>query len=250
MSIKLCGCKPVESEDAHTLKNAENGNDDREESDSEESRSKHRKRNGLSCPKHPYLRIKHLGSGVNKMAVSWWSSRQSQIVDMMQVVGALAGHRMSLEGACEFLNIPHEKGKLKISKNEHGKPLTARYVEYAYRDVTSTREVYVRGAERYRSYGLANTPLHSLYSSSSIGKALLNICDVTRPTEERFGLPAHYAGLGYSREESVSKVDLYSRLCGIACEAYHGGRTELARGRDRARLSAPIINRSTHHSSR
>ncbi len=131
------------------------------------------------------------------------SPRRGYFVDVRTLAGALLGGSWSLERLGKHLEIEHQK----LGTEEHGGPLTAKYLEYAVRDVRATWECYERLKEQYETYRLAETPLHKIYSEASLGKAYLKQMNI-QPWREL-------------------QPDFPPKLLGIIMSSYHGGRSEV-----------------------
>jgi len=129
--------------------------------------------------------------------------RRGFFVDVNTIAAAMLGHPFSLETLCQELNVQHKK----LADAEHGRAITDRYLDYAVRDTFATWECFVQLRDRYKSYGLTKTPLHTLHSEASVGKAHLKEMGI-RPLLE-------------------VQPDVPRDLLGAAMNSYFGGRSEV-----------------------
>jgi hypothetical protein len=95
--------------------------------------------------------------------------RRGYFLDLRTAAKALTSQLHSLESLTISLGVAQKKRK----STEHGKTLTSSYIAYAVQDVNATWECYVALRERYKAHQLRNTPLNSIYSEASLGKAYL-----------------------------------------------------------------------------
>lgn len=161
----------------------------------------------LSRSNRPQVRIKHRSS---KDAFFQFTSlvkgkraRRGFFIDVRTISAALLGKPFNLARLTEELGIPH--GKLR--QESHGGPVTDRYLDYAVRDTLATWECFRVLRDRYKTYQLTQTPLHTLHTEASVGKAYLKQMGIQPFLEAQPGFP---------RE-----------LLGAAMSAYFGGRSEV-----------------------
>jgi len=129
--------------------------------------------------------------------------RRGFFVDIGTFAGALFARSFTLASLAEFLDVLHRK----LETDEHGQSLTDAYVAYAVRDVQTTWECYAALVERYRTFNLADTPPHAIFSEASIGKAYLNAMRV--------------------QPWRAVQTDRPPELLGIIMNSYFGGRSEV-----------------------
>ncbi|MDR5726519.1 MAG: hypothetical protein RB191_03520 [Terriglobia bacterium] len=97
-------------------------------------------------------------------------ARRGFFVDVKTIATAILGNRpWSLELLARELNVEHQK----LHADKHGQPVTEHYLEYAVRDTTATWECYQALRDRYAGWQLTKTPLHTLHTEASVGKAYL-----------------------------------------------------------------------------
>jgi hypothetical protein len=124
-------------------------------------------------------------------------------VDVKTLAAALTSQSHSLESLSELLKVPTKK---ELSE-EHGGPLTAEYIRYGLRDVQTTWECFDALAQRFASFGLAETGLYDLYSEASLGKAYLKTMNI-KPWRQ-------------------VQPDFPPKLIGHILSTYYGGRAEV-----------------------
>jgi hypothetical protein len=125
------------------------------------------------------------------------------IVDTMTLAKTLggAGTPASLEELTWKFNTPHKK-----SPENHGQELTPEYIEYCMNDVQATFEVFQALRAQYKAYDL-DRPFDKLYSTASVGKALL----------EKLGVVPF----------AQAHPNFDYKIAGIFAEGYSGGRSNL-----------------------
>lgn len=96
----------------------------------------------------------------------------------------------SLETLSALLKVPTPK----IPSEEHGEALTPEYVRYALRDVQTTWECLDVLAQRFSTFGLADTGLYDLYSEASLGKAYLKTMNIKPRREVQPDFPPKLIG--------------------------------------------------------
>jgi hypothetical protein len=172
--------------------------------------------------KGPRVRVKHLSRrasliefsgagqrlprGQRKRKVSA-PPRRPAFVDVATLAAALLSRTFSLGGLAKDLGTAHRK----LETEEHGKALTAEYLDYAIQDVQVTWECFVELRKRYGQHGLGQTPIHRILSEASIGK-------------------------GYLREMGIKpwremQPDFPPERVGEIMGTYFGGRTEVRQRR-------------------
>jgi hypothetical protein len=139
-------------------------------------------------------------------------ARRGFFVDVKTIAAALLGNAFSLKNLAKELDVPHQK----LREDEHGGPVTDKYLDYAVRDTLATWECFRTLRDRYKSYHLTQTPLHTLHSEASVGKAYLKEMGIRPFMEVQPGFP---------RE-----------LLGAAMSSYFGGRSEVHIRRDVTRI--------------
>lgn len=107
-------------------------------------------------------------------------------VDVKTLAAALTSQSHSLKSLSKTLNV-----QFKENSEEHGKPLTWTYVEYAMKDTQVTWECFEALAEKYAAYNLSETGLHELFSEASLGKVLLEAMGIKswRKVQPDFAAP-------------------------------------------------------------
>jgi len=159
---------------------------------------------------HPAVQIKHLsvrsslikfvaqpkfpGSTKNK-------SFRGRFVDVSTLASAMYSSHWSLDRLAKHLQTPSQKH----TTDEHGR-LSLQYLVYGLQDVQVTYECYIALKDLYESYHL-NTPLHSIYSEASIGKAYLSAMGITP----------------YLKTDNI----LSPEITGYIMSTYYGGRSEV-----------------------
>lgn len=92
-------------------------------------------------------------------------AKRGYFLDLRTLAAALFSRSFSLASLAQFVGAPR-----KLHTNEHGKTLTAAYLDYARQDVETTWECFLLLRARYMAMGL-NTPVNRIFSEASIGKA-------------------------------------------------------------------------------
>jgi hypothetical protein len=131
------------------------------------------------------------------------SVRRGFFVDVSTFATAQFARSFTLKSLAEFLEVENRK----LATEEHGGPLTRKYIEYAARDAQATWECYQKLLKRYRTFGLEDTPAHKIYSEASLGKAHLKAMNVQRWREVQGDVPP--------------------RVLAIIMASYFGGRSEV-----------------------
>lgn len=168
--------------------------------------------------KAPRIRIKHLsrkaslidmyGSdqklsrGMRKRKI-YGPRRRPAFVDVHTLAHAVLGRSSTLGALANTLETPHRK----LGTDEHGKPLTPEYLDYALQDVQVTWECFTELRRRFELHGLERLPIHHVYSEASIGKGYLRQMGI-RPWRE-------------------VQRDFPDELVGIVMGTYFGGRAEV-----------------------
>ena len=153
------------------------------------------------CAFHPGIRIKPIAP--RKHIFDWcvtqiptqcrgsrdWSrynKRTTEFLDVSQFARALLGPDGggSLEDLCEALKTDTRK----VSREDHGGPLTDEYIDYAVRDVQATWELYTRLRDIYRQHGLSR-PMWKIFSEASVGKGLYAELGVPKFMEQHSYIP-------------------------------------------------------------
>jgi len=152
------------------------------------------------CFSHPPIRIKHTGPHKQftafqhgryaKQSKRSSESLNGRFLDLATLGGALLGARanVSLKGLGRYFDIRHKK----LDTDEHGGPLTIRYLAYARRDVLATHEVYQAERDLYAKHGLT-TPMWRIQSEAGIGKAYFADMGIT-PPGDRLKVPDDVLG--------------------------------------------------------
>ena len=139
-------------------------------------------------------------------------SKTGYFQDLKTLAAALLGGSFNLKRLADLLAIEHRK----MDTEEHGGPLTAKYLDYAVNDTDVTWDCYVALLGRYEEHGLGKTPPHRIYSEASLGKA-------------------------YFREMAIDawlkcQTDFPPELLGIIMNTYYGGRAEIRIRRQKTRV--------------
>jgi hypothetical protein len=150
----------------------------------------------------PGIIIKHnSGNAFIKFQPTKYSRFPGFFIDLSTIAAALLPDikHISLKKACELFHTEHQK----LEAEEHG-VVTEKYVEYNVGDILCTADLLDAVKEEISKYGL-EIPLNKIYSSASIGKALLDSMGI----------------------KPISNVDeKLKKLFGIAMSSYFGGRVE------------------------
>ena len=172
--------------------------------------------------KGPRVRIKHLSRRASLIEFSGAGQRlprgqrkrkvaapprRPAFVDTATLAAALFSRTFKLVRLAKDLKTAHQK----LEAEEHGKPLTPEYLDYALQDVQVTWECFVELRKRYDQHGLRQTPIHRILSEASIGK-------------------------GYLREMGIKpwremQPDFPPERIGEIMGTYYGGRTEVRQRR-------------------
>ncbi len=166
----------------------------------------------------PPVRIKHLSRtaslidfaspGGQRTGRSWrkknWRRhvRRGYFLDVCSLAAAITSGSHSLDSLGRLLGTAHQK-----TEAEHGQELTAEYLGYLRNDVQVTYECFEVLATRYESFKLTATPVSSILSEASIGKASLKEMGV-KPWRE-------------------VQPDFPAELTGVIMSSYFGGRSEV-----------------------
>jgi hypothetical protein len=153
------------------------------------------------------LRVEHRGASASHIGFVKTGSRHASdhrglFVDVADLGRAMTGTHHSLKSLAQVLGTEHRK-----RPTVHGTALTHEYVAYCINDVQVTWDCYAKLRDRYRSYGLASTPITRIASEAGIGKAAL-----------------HEMGIRPWREV---QPDFPPREIAKIMSTYYGGRTEV-----------------------
>jgi hypothetical protein len=156
----------------------------------------------------PRVRVQHRNSTSAFIGFAPRRARRKEdprghFVDVRTLAKVMTGTPHSLASLTKELDTEHKK----LGTDEHGLPLTAEYVHYALNDVHATWDCFAILRDRYQSYGLTGTPLTSLVSEASIGKASLR-------------------QMGIQPWRDV-QPDFPPELIGVILSTYFGGRSEV-----------------------
>lgn len=165
----------------------------------------------------PHIQVKHLSSrdsiirftalmkleskGDRKKKRKY-ERRRGFFVDVKTLAAALTSESHSLDSLAKYLGIPSQKHSA-----EHGKKLIVEYIEYAVRDAQTTWECFEMLCNEYEKHGLSLTPLHTIHTEASIGKAYLKQMGI-KPWREL-------------------QPDFPPALLGAIASSYYGGRSEV-----------------------
>ena len=130
-------------------------------------------------------------------------SRRGYFVDVKTIAAALLGKPFTLKSLAEELGVKHQK----MLVEKYGGPVTPNDLDYAVRDTVATWECYQALRDRYDDYKLTKTPLNTLHTEASVGKAHLKEMGVRPWLEVQQNFPRELLGA-------------------IMC-AYFGGRSEV-----------------------
>ena len=135
----------------------------------------------------------------------WRTKRRGFFIDVKTLAAALMGLEgdLRLETVANELKTEHRK----LGVEHHGRPLNARYIEYAVRDVQTTWECYVALMARFADHALTETPAHMIHTEASIGKSYLRQMGIKPWTQ----LPPEFP----------------PEMIGNVMSAYFGGRSEV-----------------------
>jgi hypothetical protein len=132
----------------------------------------------------PPVQIKHLSRFVSFMRYAGYSSpanrsqrkrgqsvpvKRGYFVDVRTLAAALLSKSFTLGSLAKFLSVEARK----LETDEHGRKLTAEYLDYARRDVLTTWHCYQALRSRYAAMSL-ETPISRVFSEASLGKAYFN----------------------------------------------------------------------------
>jgi hypothetical protein len=159
-------------------------------------------------PERPRVRVQHRNSTSAFIKFAPRRARRKgdppgHFIDVRQVAKALTGTAHSLASLTRELDTEHKK----LGTDEHGQELTPEYVDYAFNDVHATWDCFAALRDRYERYRLTETPITSLVSEASIGKASLRQMGI-RPWRE-------------------VQPDAPPERVGIILSSYSGGRSEV-----------------------
>ncbi len=122
---------------------------------------------------------------------------------MKTLAAALTSRSFSLGGLADFL----ETADRKHSTEEHGGPLTTKYIDYAVQDVRVTWQCYVALLGELNAHDLSQTRASQVLSEASLGKACLREMAVAPWREVQLNVP--------------------DSLIGLIMSTYYGGRSEV-----------------------
>lgn len=152
----------------------------------------------------PRIKIKHLDSAKSfiKFGMTFKGNFRGNFLDLKTLAVTLTDEKhISLEKACDTFNKKYKK----IKADEHGK-ITEKYIDYNINDTLATHELYEKLKEEFERYGII-IPLTEIYSSASLGKALLQQLGIRTFSEQNPNFPAN--------------------IMGYLMSAYFGGRSEV-----------------------
>jgi hypothetical protein len=129
--------------------------------------------------------------------------RRGSFLDVKTIALALTSQSCSLATLADFLETKHQK----LSNEEHGGPLTTKYLGYALNDVQVTWECYTKLGDKFNKHGLARGVLSRILSEAGLGKAYLDQMNIKPWREVQPDFPDH--------------------LTGIIMSTYFGGRSEV-----------------------
>jgi hypothetical protein len=95
--------------------------------------------------------------------------RRGYFVDLKTLAATLLFQSHNLASLARFLETPQQK----LETSSHGATLSEMYLDYAVGDVATTWDCFVALKGQYDKHGLSLTPMHSIYSEASAGKAYL-----------------------------------------------------------------------------
>ncbi len=95
--------------------------------------------------------------------------RRGFFIDVKTLAAALTSQSHTLDSLAKSLSVD----ALKQLTDDHGKALTADYIEYAVRDTETTWQCYTKLQKLYDLHGLKLTSSHNIHSEASLGKAYL-----------------------------------------------------------------------------
>jgi hypothetical protein len=150
----------------------------------------------LTIPGHRSAEQRNREQG-GKMA-----SPRGYFVDALGLGAALLGKAYSLAALTAVLDTHTRKAE----SESHGEALNPEYLDYLVTDLDATWECYLALRERYRALNLTETPLYTIHSEASIGKAYL----------KQIGL----------KPWCQCQPDVPDRLVAAIMESYYGGRAE------------------------
>ena len=147
------------------------------------------------------LFVQRTGRGMRRRKISVPFERGT-FIDVRTLAAALLSKSFSLGKLSEHLKVDHPK----LETDEHGGPLTEDYLDYAMGDVQTTWECFVALQQKYEASKLT-TPIHSIMSEASYGKANLKQMGI-KPWREY-------------------QPDFPAQLMGKILSTYYGGRSEV-----------------------
>ena len=95
-------------------------------------------------------------------------AERGTFIDVRTLASAILSGGFSLERLCATLRTKTRKRGIE----EHGKPLTFDYLDYARGDVQATWECFCALRARYAGFGIS-APIHTIKSEAGLGKAML-----------------------------------------------------------------------------
>jgi hypothetical protein len=179
-------------------------------------------------PKLPRVRVKHLNRHAAMIEFTVPASRSPEqrnrekggssdhhrgfFCDAKTLGDALTSGSHTLASLAKLLQTPTQK----LETEEHGGPLTDKYLDYAVTDPQVTWECFERLEESFDRHGLSETRLHQLKSEATLGKAYLAEMGVQ---------PWKLCQPGFSPE-----------LLGAVMSSYFGGRAAVKRRHEVTRV--------------
>jgi len=166
----------------------------------------------------PQVRVKHLSARASLMDFAAPGKQETPrgmrkkgmktphhrgyFLDVKTFAASLTSRSFSLGSLCKYLGTTTQK----LDTDEHGGPITSKYLKYACADVQATWECYAKLQKQFDSHGL-ETASHRILSEASIGKAYL----------KQMNIQPFLANLPDFPREIFGKI-----MC-----AYYGGRAEV-----------------------
>ena len=129
--------------------------------------------------------------------------RRGFFVDVKTIGAALTSRSDTLASLAEFLDVPSRK----MQTEEHGGPLSPKYIAYAVNDTQVTWESYAELSRRYAMHVLTQTPMHRIKSEASMGKAYLREMDI--------------------QPWRLMQPDFPPEIINLIMQTYFGGRSEV-----------------------
>ena len=165
-----------------------------------------------ACSKHPSIVTKKLSGKKVQYGLSDGMS-SAPFIDTMVLGQSLLGQ---VPAGLDMLGKSFRcRIKKRPGETIHGDKLIPDYMTYLVQDICATMELFEREKENYDGHKLGS-PVSSLYSNASLGKAYLS----------HFGIPSNIRARPFYKGDTLKKIDPTFYL-DKSIEGYRGGRSEV-----------------------